>query len=708
MPKNLLARVAKVDEYTRSVWIIASSPEPVDGVQITEWELERFLKNPVILWAHDAAELPIGLANDVEASAEGLRMRVTFAREAVNPLAEQVWQGVKDGVIRSVSIGYDGGPEGSADSAEDEDEPEDDEAEVDNPAATTRAASPAARLVEVSFVPIGLDENAGTPFLNPEAQPDEDDEDDEDDLDAADEAASPTDEEMRRRVSEAARELAMHQTRKRRLALEQRADADENTAAARSNGAGGSGGSGEGHLNVPREEDGRWTSDADEQRRFDSGELVLRLDRSRLGKVDRTQVGGARVPARLTRTGVLTYVNPDGTQRRELRLPEEVFKADSLATLEHAPVIDIKDHTGLVTPETWRRVSLGHVARVRQDGKFIASDLIVQDAETLDAIETGDRSEISCGYRCRLEMTSGTYEGERFDCIQRDIRYNHAALCPPNRGRAGPEVGLRLDNQGPPWGVSHDEEQEQTMKVIRIDGREYEVGSQAHLDKLDDMHRREVDQVRNDAKAKIDKLSADLSAEKKRADEAEGARDAAKQSLDEFKADAQKAKDKDADELKKRTQSEVRSRVRLLTEVARWFGSADEDEEEEVVEEEEVDEDGKKKKKTVTKKKNPFEKLDSKSDREVMLYAIRKKNPDFDDKGKSDDYVRSRYDAMIEQVRDANGINGVRRAVVREVHNLDSFDTPNDNDPVSRARRNRDQKAASLWQTGQQQMNGGK
>ncbi len=175
---------------------------------------------------------------------------------------------------------------------------------------------------------------------------------------------------------------------------------------------------------------------------------VHRFDMNRIGRLNRarrTSLGGAYVPARISRIGVLRYVLPNGTVRRELRHPDEVFRADSLATLADVPVIDIKDHTAILSPDDYKRASLGHLKSYRHDDRFVESELVVQDAATLDAIDNGERTEISCGYECKLDMTPGIFEGEPYDCVQRDIRYNHVALCPPNRGRAGPEVGLRLD-----------------------------------------------------------------------------------------------------------------------------------------------------------------------------------------------------------------------------------------------------------------------
>ena len=97
--------------------------------------------------------------------------------------------------------------------------------------------------------------------------------------------------------------------------------------------------------------------------------MVVRFDTGTLGSVKRTPQGGIRVPASLTRTGVLEYTNPDGSIRREYRPPDEVFNADSLATLADAPVTNL--HHGLVDATNWRRVTVGSLSGApRQDGKF--------------------------------------------------------------------------------------------------------------------------------------------------------------------------------------------------------------------------------------------------------------------------------------------------------------------------------------------------
>jgi uncharacterized protein len=209
------------------------------------------------------------------------------------------------------------------------------------------------------------------------------------------------------------------------------------------------------------------------------------------------------VPAHLTRTGVLEYRNPDGSVRRELRIPSEVFDSASLATLEDAPVTN--EHQGMVTAEDYHSKAAGHVSgSPRADGGRISANLVIQDATLIADIDVGSKREVSCGYHCKLDHSPGTYEGAPYDCIQREIRYNHVAIVP--RGRAGSDVALRLDSAG-------DQIVGETMKIT-FAGREYDLADTAQRAAYD----------------------AAVVALQSRADRAEGERDAARAEVATLKA----------------------------------------------------------------------------------------------------------------------------------------------------------------------------
>lgn len=185
----------------------------------------------------------------------------------------------------------------------------------------------------------------------------------------------------------------------------------------------------------------------------DNVQVVQRFDFSQINRnVKKTPQGFLRIPAFLTRTGIFEYVRSDGSVIREYRPSEEVFKIDSLQTFSGAPVTDLHPEINgepvAVDPTNAKRLQVGFVGEtIKQDGEFVSATLTITDQAMIQAIERGERKEISNGYSCSIEQTPGEYKGQRYDCIQRNIIGNHVAIGPRDWGRAGPQVSLRLDSQ---------------------------------------------------------------------------------------------------------------------------------------------------------------------------------------------------------------------------------------------------------------------
>ena len=177
-------------------------------------------------------------------------------------------------------------------------------------------------------------------------------------------------------------------------------------------------------------------------------EDVRRFDLARIRpQVKRTPQGFLQAPAFVTRAGVLEYRRADGRTVRELRPEAEVFHEDSLATLAHAPITQDHPKGGYVTPENAKALSIGHLTEKvsRSDGKVAATAIIV-DKAAIEGVVRGDLREFSMGYQCAVENTSGVDPVHgRYDAIQRNIRYNHAALGGVSWGRAGEEIAIRMD-----------------------------------------------------------------------------------------------------------------------------------------------------------------------------------------------------------------------------------------------------------------------
>jgi hypothetical protein len=305
----------------------------------------------------------------------------------------------------------------------------------------------------------------------------------------------------------------------------------------------------------------------------DRGIQVLRYDEGQISGVTRTPNGYLGCDARITRVGVFSYRQADGTVRKELRLPEDVFRSDALRSFEDVPLTNGHPprHEPL-NPKNTRRWQAGSLRNIRQDDQFVGARVLITDEDAIKAAEAG-KTQVSCGYNCDLDFTPGTTagiagvaDGLRYDAIQRNIVGNHVALV--EKGRAGPETSLHLDAEDavmitdqephePAGPVPGPEPRGIAMKILRIDGVDFELTEQAAqaVEKL---------RARLDTAMEANEgLKKQVSQEQARADKAE-----------EGLAAEQKARKEDSSEAK--IQEAVRARVALET-VARDILKEDED-----------------------------------------------------------------------------------------------------------------------------------
>lgn len=277
-----------------------------------------------------------------------------------------------------------------------------------------------------------------------------------------------------------------------------------------------------------------------------------------------------------------------------------------------------------------------------------------------------------------------------------------------------------------------------TIKV-KLDGRDYEFGSEAHVTKLEEVQ----NNLRLDAKAAVEKLQL----ETKRADKAEGERDAARDVLTQFRTDAAdaEAKNKEDEAASSEFTKERKRHRRKMERIAlRFFGDDSQADDQNggannsatanpnaVGADQDADDKNAPGAKNGAPKQMkrdfppgakapPFRKedggtgkggppaamkdqentdalemrIDSMSDREVMLFCLGRHNEHFDGRGKSDDYLAARFDSMVETLQVERGITGVVNAARRGVQNLDAGD---DDDVVTKARAKRDAEASTAW-----------
>jgi HK97 family phage prohead protease len=89
---DVIASTAAIDSY--------------DEIVEQTWDLSRFNANPVVLWAHQSRELPLGYASNVGVVNGALQMRLNFCDATANPMGPQVYALFKQKALRAVSVGF--------------------------------------------------------------------------------------------------------------------------------------------------------------------------------------------------------------------------------------------------------------------------------------------------------------------------------------------------------------------------------------------------------------------------------------------------------------------------------------------------------------------------------------------------------------------------------------------------------------------------
>lgn len=346
---------------------------------------------------------------------------------------------------------------------------------------------------------------------------------------------------------------------------------------------------------------------------------AYRYDRGGRANYERLDNGFLRCDANLTRVGIFTYLNSDGTKRRELRLPDEVFKQDSVQSFELVP-LTLGHPKSRLNAKTAKSVQVGSVASPRKDGQFLTARVMVTDEDAVLSIDNG-MQELSCGYYCDLEETPGVTsnilgvpDGLEYDAIQRNIRGDHVALVA--KGRAGPEARLKLDSMDAimvddgKHELKHVDGQAEDlvtttkgdiMEKIKLDGVDYEVSEQAAQAVAKILERAD------EAIAKAKKIAKEVEAVKARADKAEE------------DLEAEKAAREDA-ESPERVRKLVADRLGLEREAAKVLGTSRSDE---------------------------LPGMDGIEIKKAVILSVSPKAADRLD-GASEDYISARYDQAIE------------------------------------------------------------
>lgn len=345
--------------------------------------------------------------------------------------------------------------------------------------------------------------------------------------------------------------------------------------------------------------------------------------------------GYLSVESLLTRTGIFTYrqMGPDGRLEtiRQLRLEEEVFAPETIATQMGLPVTN--DHPeDFVTVESTPDLVVGMTSdrpkRVEMDGdseSYVKQLVTFTDGEAIELIQSGKKKELSLGYTCELEKAEdgATYNGQAYDYIQRNIKYNHLSLV--DRARAGAKCRVMLDGADIHNdelvncdGLSFDKtfqflENESMTKVFVANDKELEVSEEVFA--LLDSHKVELEKS-NEEKSELTKLV-----------------DSTKAELDSVKAELEEAKknfDAKSEELQANFDSAVESRIEVIRKAAKVLTD------------------------------DNLLKMKSQEIKEAAIKAVQK---DADLEGKSEEYINARFDFVMDSYKEPKSEAELSRAL---------------------------------------------
>lgn len=175
---------------------------------------------------------------------------------------------------------------------------------------------------------------------------------------------------------------------------------------------------------------------ADSSMSFDSAPSQRRKDENGFMHVDASHI---------TKEQVVKYYGREIPGWQELKLdPERLYNvyrpADEIE--KAAPTFDglplLLQHHLESADEPQKEFRVGSISRPVWNAPYLDCDLHITDGAAIDAIEHGDFKEISAAYLYDPVLERGTFDGDDYEIVMRNLRGNHVALV--EKGRAGADV----------------------------------------------------------------------------------------------------------------------------------------------------------------------------------------------------------------------------------------------------------------------------
>lgn len=169
---------------------------------------------------------------------------------------------------------------------------------------------------------------------------------------------------------------------------------------------------------------------------FDAAPSQRRKDENGFMHVDASHI---------TKEQVVKYYGREIPGWQELKLdPERLYNvyrpADEIE--KAAPTFDglplLLQHHLESADEPQKEFRVGSISRPIWNAPYLDCDLHITDGAAIDAIEHGDFKEISAAYLYDPVLERGTFDGDDYEIVMRNLRGNHVALV--EKGRAGADV----------------------------------------------------------------------------------------------------------------------------------------------------------------------------------------------------------------------------------------------------------------------------
>ena len=331
-----------------------------------------------------------------------------------------------------------------------------------------------------------------------------------------------------------------------------------------------------------------------------------------------TAEGYLKATALVTKTGVFPYERADGSIIMELRSPEEVFRKDSLKSMELMGIQE--DHRAMLDSSNSKLLRLGTVGQdIKTVAPYIQANLVIDTKDGVEAIKRG-KNQLSCGYYCDLVMEPGVYDGMAYDAKQTNILYNHLALTA--KARLGKELAIHMDSSDAILTEkaieksqfdSHSE-QEHRMIKLTINGIQYDAAPEVskEIDRLNGIIETSKAGVASEKAANAASFDSEKKALIEKADGLKAERDAAIAKADGLKVEV--------DSMPAKIAEGVKSRI-SLEKVAAKVLSAD-----------------------------AMTKMDGKPDLEIKKAVVLARMPKVKLDGESDGYIATAYRLAVESM----------------------------------------------------------